>query len=1461
MANREQIVVWDFDDEKGFNDAGEQFANNLRPYIYAKENISVDLQIVKNYVDENTFEEYTGFAGESISCTATIDNDFFHVDKGSIVDASLTGAITSVEISGLDNAPTQTGFIQLKNAANEKESVDYTAVTVNGSNLVFTVDKTLDFSYVAGDQGNVSDPPLIKTLNVNIDQTNKDTGRFIITLDADSAVLVDQIEGKPKLTDTKFEFKVKGADTKLAFVALFDFNVKNTQDDDGTIPPPADSSDFYDRTETDALLEDKMDKQPVATNGNIAEFQSGQAIDSGFSFADFGVDVTNQSTAILSMTGTTTASGTVGNVILPAITGEIIDVELNVKYPITYAGGEVTITAPENIVTLFSIDKDNNIIQSNPPVDCLEARDRIFFSAASTIDGVNVDDVVDNAATTPYSPALSLSDLWDVIGAVSNSKNVLTANGANLSVNTSELDLWFTAINFKDKKCPNKIILSSISAPTLTQYYSDGSGGLNSLQSASIDPTKWDDKSGVLGDVGLNTFTNVNFYKNPQTGDTSCFFGQILYSSQAGALAGINQDLDSINTDLTFRTQYYIGTITVRQDSTLLNDASQAVFSEGQKVAKFFDNIAKMGDGLIQNRHSVSFTSNGVTSSIILTATEEEDIELQLDGQPYSLPSPASINLIHGTDADPKTNYVYITEVGGVPQMNVSESDPMVSSVGLFANVWQGTMASAVYSGTAKGPKTYQKKTDYFGSAENQSHIRIANDHFRRSALVRSGVVPTSTPVVGGGTSTTVYFDTSAGLVDQLTPHTRNVYSSLADGFEVPNDEITAFTEYNGLHELTTDSNGDSLTSNNRIAVFFAFGTQDEEGTYGKTFINKPNGYYSDQTAALADAANTAIYDYPAGFEGTAFPIALYITKFTSGGNYEVLAVTDKTGGLGGEGGGSSAGVTNFLGMTDTPTDYTGSENYSVKVNAGGTGLVFVATGAGESNTISSVGTSGAELTDGKDGIDLQVRKLNSLSSAITIVADVVNKKVDINLIQSNITVSASQVSNFASVLAGTTNTTPFTPTQDYHVATKKYVLDNAASPVWGAIETKLTNYTLDAGIDLNKWFQLDTDATAQRTFTTDPTAIDKFNFWVSSENATYDVVVAGGSSSVLDQSTDGSSLTMVLAGDPSYGACANFASSFNELTFSLAYDSVPLTGNMLFEVFAITGTVGTDALPTGSAVASGVFDSSNLTASLTDYSVLLDSELPLGDYSIVANLNNANGSVKVGFGILNVAGINSVKFSDGTGLWTQQSTSIEMYFLTSLTETINGQPSVTISPDDKAPKQFIKDGSNYIMLSYEESAGGGATFKTMIVQDQKSSGTGGGSNVTGRQQRTLNTVVINEISGASLASNEITLPPGDYLISARAPSYRTNANKCFITRVSGDSLTEITGSSEIGISGSDTTGSNSIITERRLTAISGIVIDLNFWCQTVRSGNGLGYASISGDVEVYAEVIIQKIG
>lgn len=144
-----------------------------------------------------------------------------------------------------------------------------------------------------------------------------------------------------------------------------------------------------------------------------------------------------------------------------------------------------------------------------------------------------------------------------------------------------------------------------------------------------------------------------------------------------------------------------------------------------------------------------------------------------------------------------------------------------------------------------------------------------------------------------------------------------------------------------------------------------------------------------------------------------------------------------------------------------------------------------------------------------------------------------------------------------------------------------------------------------------------------------------------------------------------------------------------------------------------------------------------------------------------------------------------------------------------------------------------------------------------MLVKDEKAQGTHAGASVIGIQTRTLNTVSANTISGASLASNQITLPTGTYRIRARAPAF-INSTKGFFYNVT-DAANAIIGYNYNGIVGSasDPAQSDCFI-EGRITIGSAKVFEVRQYCSEVTAINGLG-ASIGQGTEVYTTVEIIK--
>ena len=140
-------------------------------------------------------------------------------------------------------------------------------------------------------------------------------------------------------------------------------------------------------------------------------------------------------------------------------------------------------------------------------------------------------------------------------------------------------------------------------------------------------------------------------------------------------------------------------------------------------------------------------------------------------------------------------------------------------------------------------------------------------------------------------------------------------------------------------------------------------------------------------------------------------------------------------------------------------------------------------------------------------------------------------------------------------------------------------------------------------------------------------------------------------------------------------------------------------------------------------------------------------------------------------------------------------------------------------------------------------------------VRDEKTASTNGGTSSAGYQTRTLNTVVTNEITGASLSSNQITLPTGTYFIEAYAVGYKTNQNVISFYNVT-DSSYNIFGRNNFSSSGDATQTVN--LLKQRFTISAQKVFELRHFITSARSSNGLGVANGS-NANIYSDVLIWR--
>jgi hypothetical protein len=144
-------------------------------------------------------------------------------------------------------------------------------------------------------------------------------------------------------------------------------------------------------------------------------------------------------------------------------------------------------------------------------------------------------------------------------------------------------------------------------------------------------------------------------------------------------------------------------------------------------------------------------------------------------------------------------------------------------------------------------------------------------------------------------------------------------------------------------------------------------------------------------------------------------------------------------------------------------------------------------------------------------------------------------------------------------------------------------------------------------------------------------------------------------------------------------------------------------------------------------------------------------------------------------------------------------------------------------------------------------------------VRDEKPNGVGGGSFNSGDwRTRTLNTEATNQIAGASLASDQFTLPIGTYFCEAVAPVKKVVTSKLRLRNITAGT-DQIIGSNTSSPVSSDSGGSvNSLMGQFTITEET--VFELQHRSSNSDS-NGFGNSAGFGVIEVYAEVAIWKIG
>src|SRR6185369_11554713 len=178
-----------------------------------------------------------------------------------------------------------------------------------------------------------------------------------------------------------------------------------------------------------------------------------------------------------------------------------------------------------------------------------------------------------------------------------------------------------------------------------------------------------------------------------------------------------------------------------------------------------------------------------------------------------------------------------------------------------------------------------------------------------------------------------------------------------------------------------------------------------------------------------------------------------------------------------------------------------------------------------------------------------------------------------------------------------------------------------------------------------------------------------------------------------------------------------------------------------------------------------------------------------------------------------------------------------------------------------KANRQYIieHDGTNFRKWETSLFSGTNSAAPDVIARDEKTTNTAGGTFTSGSfATRTLNTLVRNNNSIASLSSSQITLPAGTYYCEWSAPGYFCGHHQ---TR-----LQNITDATTIETGQSFNNNMSTASAFQQFSAGSAVfvlsaskAIALQHICQTTRATDGLGGATNLAAKEVYAWINIWK--
>lgn len=146
------------------------------------------------------------------------------------------------------------------------------------------------------------------------------------------------------------------------------------------------------------------------------------------------------------------------------------------------------------------------------------------------------------------------------------------------------------------------------------------------------------------------------------------------------------------------------------------------------------------------------------------------------------------------------------------------------------------------------------------------------------------------------------------------------------------------------------------------------------------------------------------------------------------------------------------------------------------------------------------------------------------------------------------------------------------------------------------------------------------------------------------------------------------------------------------------------------------------------------------------------------------------------------------------------------------------------------------------------------------VFNETQSIGTESGTFTSGAwTKRVLNTTVVNNITGCSIASSVVTLTAGTYYIKGECLAFGVNSHKLVLQNTTASTQAIIGMNGYCVQSGGNGLANDRALVEGVITITGSTNFELQHRCTTTKTGNGLGAA---GNItsEVYSILSIRRI-